>query len=107
MPQILPLALRVLFDPGTLPGAAFYAVIFAGVAWLAGRGVRLGVERVLAGHVPRADPTAVRFLGQLARLAIYVVAFLSYSYHIPILHQLGAVWLTSVGVVSVVVGIAA
>jgi small-conductance mechanosensitive channel len=98
---------RNLLDPATLPGAALYAVAFAAAAWLAGRLIHLAVKRALDSHVPQADPTVVNFLGQLARLGIYVIAILSYASHIPVLRQLGGVWLTSVGVVSVVVGIAA
>lgn len=99
--------LHDLMDPGTLPGAAIYGVVFAVAAWIAGRTVRLAVHRALERHARRADQTAVRFLGQLSRLSIYVVAILSYVYVIPVLRQLGGVWLTSVGVVSVIVGIAA
>jgi len=107
MPNDLTFLLRDIVDPGTWPGAVSYGVIFVFVAWMAGRAVRLAVHRALGGHVPRADPTAVKFLGQLARLSIYVVALLSFVYEIPVLRQLGGVWLTSVGVVSVIVGIAA
>ncbi len=107
MPNVLSFALHDFFDPGTWPGAAFYGVAFVAAAWLAGRVVRLAVHRALDGHLPRADPTAIKFLGQLARLAIYVVALISYVYQIPVLRQLGAVCLTSVGVASIVVGIAA
>jgi hypothetical protein len=103
MPNDLTFLLRDIVDPGTWPGAVSYGVIFVFVAWLAGRAVRLAVHRALGGHVPRADPTAVKFLGQLARLSIYVVALLSFVYEIPVLRQLGGVWLTSVGVVSVIV----
>jgi small-conductance mechanosensitive channel len=99
--------LHILTDPNSLPGAAFYALLFALLAWLLGRAVRLAVKRLLDSHIPRADPTAVRFLGQFARLVIYILAILSYFYHIPVLRQLGGVWLTSVGLISVVVGIAA
>lgn len=106
-PNLLAMSLRDFVDPGTVPGAIVYAVAFAAVAWLGGRFVRLAVHRALDGPFPLADPTAVKFLGQLARLAIYVLAFVSYFYQIPVLRQLGGVWLTSVGVVSVVVGIAA
>jgi small conductance mechanosensitive channel len=102
--------LRILnesFNPSTLPGAMFYGIAFAAAAWVAGRAVRVAVHRALGGHLQRADPMAVKFLGQLARLSIYVVALLAYVYQIPVLRQLGSVWLTSVGVVSIVVGIAA
>jgi small-conductance mechanosensitive channel len=107
MPSEVAFALRDLSDPSTLPGAASHAVVIGAIAWLAGRTVRLAVHRALEGPSPRADPTAVKFLAQLARLAIYVLALLSFFYEVPVLRQLGGVWLTSVGVVSVVVGIAA
>jgi len=94
-------------NPGTAAGAVFYAVVCVGAAWLAGRAVRLAVHRTLDYHVPSADPTVVTFLGRLARLAIYIIAFLTYAHLIPVLNKLGTVWLTSVGVVSVVLGLAA
>jgi len=103
----LPLLLRNIFDPDSWLGIVSWGAVFVVVAWLAGRAVRLAVQRALDGHAPQADPTAVKFLGQLARLSIFVVALLSYVYEIPVLRQLGGVWLTSVGVVSVIVGIAA
>ena len=103
----LPPALHDLLKPSTLPGAVLYGVVFVAAAWLGGKAVRTAVHRALKGHVPHEDKTAVRFLGQLSRLAIYVVALLLYVYQIPVLRQLGTVWLTSVGVVSIVVGIAA
>jgi small-conductance mechanosensitive channel len=107
MPTDVAFAIRDLSDPGTLPGAALHGVAIATAAWIAGRAVRLAVHRALTGPSPRADPTVVTFLGQLSRLTIYVLALLSYVYEIPVLRQLGGVWLTSVGVVSIVVGIAA
>ena len=85
----------------------FFGIAFAASAWVAGRVVRVAVHRALGSHLQRADPMAVKFLGQLARLSIYVVALLAYVYQIPFLRQLSGVWLTSVGVVSIVVGIAA
>ncbi|HEY1686936.1 MAG TPA: mechanosensitive ion channel family protein [Tepidisphaeraceae bacterium] len=96
-----------LLNPGRPAGAAFYALVVGVIAWLAGRALRLAVHRYLDGGSPRADRTAVNFLGQLAQLGIYVVAFLSYAYLIPVLHHLANVWLASVGVVSLVAGLAA
>jgi small conductance mechanosensitive channel len=98
---------RELVDPATLYGAAFYALVCGLLAWLAGRVVKLAVHRMLDGHAPTADQTAVRFLADLAGLAIYIVAGISYAHLIPALNRLGTVWLTSVGVVSVVLGLAA
>ncbi|HUO10248.1 MAG TPA: mechanosensitive ion channel family protein [Phycisphaerae bacterium] len=99
--------LKWLPDPGTGVGAVFYAVICIAAAWLAGWLVRSGVHRTLDYHVPAADPTVVKFLGRLARLLIYILAFLVYAHIIPALRSMTPVWLTSVGAVSVVVGLAA
>jgi small conductance mechanosensitive channel len=107
MPNDLRVVLQDFLSPDTLHGALFYAVACIAIAWLAGRAVHFAVHRALESHAPLADPTAVQFLGQLSRLAIYVFALLSYIYMIPLLRQFGGVWLTSVGVVSVIVGIAA
>ena len=97
-----------LLDPKTYPGALFYGVIIAGAAWLAGRAVHLAIHRYLdRAEADGADPTGIRFLGQIGRLAVYVIAFLSYTHVVPALQKLGTAWLASVGVVSVVVGLAA
>jgi small conductance mechanosensitive channel len=99
-----------LFDPHKLAGAVDYGIIIFFFAWLVGRILGLAVEKMLGR--PRhlhlaADPTAIKFLGQLARLVVYVFAFLSYAHLIPALQSMGHAWLASVGVVSVVFGLAA
>jgi small conductance mechanosensitive channel len=97
-----------LLSPGTLPGALIYALIIILLASLVGRALNLAVQRFLSR--PKhfvADQTAIRFLGQLARLGVYLFAFLSYAHLIPALRGLGTAWLASVGVVSVVIGLAA
>jgi small-conductance mechanosensitive channel len=99
---------RDIFLPQTLPGAIFYGICFALVAWAIGRAVHLGVQRLLARDTHGAlDRTTVRFLSQLARVLVYVFAFVSYAHVVPSLQQLGRAWLASVGVASVVVGLAA
>jgi len=97
-----------VLNPGTPYGALLYAVVIGFVAWLVGRTVALGCSRVLERptHVP-ADRTAIRFLSQLARLGVYIFAFVTYAHLIPALQKLGTAWLASVGVVSVVIGLAA
>jgi small-conductance mechanosensitive channel len=83
-------------------------VLFTFAAWLGGRAVRLAIHRLLdRSQSAGADPTGIRFLGQLARLMVYIFAFLCYAHTVPALKDLGRVWLTSVGVVSIVVGLAA
>jgi small conductance mechanosensitive channel len=100
-------ALHDVTNPGTLLGAACYAVFFAIAAMVAARAVHLAVEHTLNLHRTKVDPTALKFLGQFARLAIYIVAVLVYAYHIPPLEKLGSVLIASVGLVSVIVGLAA
>ena len=100
--------LRDLPDPGTWLGASILALIFLMAAMLAGRAVRLAIHRYLdKTERAGADPTGIRFLGHLANVGVYVFAFLIYSHIVPALQHLGTAWLTSMGVLSVVVGLAA
>jgi small-conductance mechanosensitive channel len=97
-------------DPAKPAGALAYGVVFLFLAWLVGRILGLAVEGVLKR--PRQlhltpDPTAIKFLGQLARVVVYVFAFVSYAHLVPALQSIGRAWLASVGVVSVVFGLAA
>ena len=97
-----------LADTKTLLGAVFYAIVFGFIAWLVGRALRLAVQRVLASDThDRVDRTAVHFLAQLARFGVYIFAFISYAHLVPALSGLGRAWLTGVGVISVIVGLAA
>jgi len=97
-----------LADPHTLLGATLYAVVFILIAWLAGRALRLAVQRVLANDKHDiVDRTAVNFLAQLTRFGVYVFAFISYAHLVPALSNLGKAWLAGVGVFSVIVGLAA
>lgn len=96
-----------LLNYNTREGAVFYAFVLGFAAWLAGRAVRLAVQRFLERQSASADQTAVRFLAQLARLAVWIFAFLAYAHLVPALKDLGGAGLLSVGVVSIVVGMAA
>jgi len=91
----------------TLAGMAVYAVFIGVVAWLASGALRLALHRVLQKRGESVDQTAVRFLSQLLRVGVWVLAFVSYAHMIPKLHDLGTAWLTSAGVLAVVVGMAA
>src|SRR5258705_7288837 len=97
-----------LGDPATFGGAFVYAAVFAIVAWVVGRALRMALQRVLAreSHT-HVDRTAVRFLGQLAQFGVYVFAFISYAHIVPALSGIGGAWLASVGVLSVIIGLAA
>jgi small-conductance mechanosensitive channel len=100
--------LDYLLNPETLPGALIYGVIVAALALLIGRAVHLAVNRRLdLAQAQGADPTGIRFLGKLCKLIVYIIAFVCYSHLIPHLQKLGTAWLASVGVISVVVGLAA
>jgi small-conductance mechanosensitive channel len=100
-------SLEKLLSPSTLVGAATYAVIVGLVAWLIAGFLRLALHRVLQRRGESADQTAVRFLGQLVRVGVWVVAFVVYAHLIPALKDLRGAGLASVGLVSVVVGMAA
>jgi small-conductance mechanosensitive channel len=97
-------AIADFFDPSNVLGAVTYGLVFMVLAILAGRGVR-----VLARHGEShlSDLTALRFVTQLLRLLIYLLAFIIYTRLIPALHELGTTLLTGVSVVGVVIGIAA
>ncbi len=95
-------------DPSTLQGAVLFAVVFAVVAWLVGRALRLAVQRVLLhdkhDHV---DRMAFKFIAKLIRYCVYIVAFVSYAHFVPALSSLGTASLTSISVITVIVGLAA
>ncbi len=97
-----------ILKPETQTGALEWAIIFLIAAWLTGRFVRLGIHRYL-DKLQRAgaDPTGIRFLGQLANVLVYILAFAIYAHLIPELQQLGGKLLSGIGLLSVVVGLAA
>ena len=97
-----------LADPSTLQGAFLFALIFAFLAWLVGRALRLGVQRMMAHDKhDHLDLMAVRFLAKLARYAVYVFAFAAYAHFIPALSGLGTASLASISVLTVILGFAA
>jgi small-conductance mechanosensitive channel len=100
-------ALEKYRKPDTVATTVFYAVVVGLVAWLTGGFLRLALNRVLTKRGESVDQTAVRFLGQLVRVGVWVFAFVSYAHVIPGLRGLGTAWLTSAGVAAVVVGMAA
>jgi len=95
-------------DPSTLRGAVLFALVFALLAWLFGSALRLAVQRVLAhdehAHV---DRMAVKFLAKLARYCVYISAFVAYAHFVPALSSLGTASLTSISLITVIVGLAA
>lgn len=95
-------------DPSTLQGAILFAIIFVFLAWLSGRALRLAVQRMLA-HDKHAhlDLMAIKFLAKLTRYCVYIFAFVAYAHFVPALSGLGSASLTSISVITVIVGLAA
>jgi small conductance mechanosensitive channel len=97
-----------LMDPHTWLGAGILGVVILAAAWIAGRALRLAIHRFLdRAERAGADSTGIRFLGKLSNVFVYVLAFLVYSNLVPALDKLGTASLTSVGLLSVVFGLAA
>jgi len=104
MEKLLRSFLDNCFDPATLPGALAYAVVFCGMAILGARLVRAFVRRS-ARHF--SDVTAVRYASQGLQVGIFLAAFILYAHLIPPLQKMGTALLAGVGVVSIVIGMAA
>lgn len=95
-------------DSSTLQGAIVYAITFAFLAWLVGRVLRTAVQRLLAGDKhEHVDLMAVKFLAKLVRYCVYVFAFIFYAHVVPAMAGLGTASLTSISVITVIVGLAA
>lgn len=95
-------------DPSSLRGALLWAVVFVFLAWFIGLTLRVAVQRMLAHDKHNHfDLMAVRFVAKLARYCVYVFAFISYAHFIPALAVLGSASLTSISVITVILGLAA
>ncbi len=99
---------RDMPNPGTTLGAVFYALLLFVLAWLVGRTVKAALRRSvrLHGDTP-AGRAGATFVAQLAQIGIYLIALTLYAHIIPSLRHLGTALLASVGVLSVVFGVAA
>jgi len=97
-----------LFSPTTFPGALLYAGLFAVVAWLLGNLLRLTVERILARDThDHFDRMGVKFFAKLLRYCVYGFAVFAYVHFVPSLASLGPASLTSLSVITVIIGLAA
>ena len=97
-----------IINPATFEGAVVYAIVFLVCTLAINRMLRVAVERVLArGSRLHIDRTRVKFISQLAQIIILIIAFFMYARSIPALSSLGNTGLASVGVLSVVAGLAA
>jgi small-conductance mechanosensitive channel len=97
-----------LFSPATIQGALLYAAVFTVLAWLLGWALRASVERALARDKhDHLDRMAVKFLAKLLRYCVYGFAVVAYTHFVPSLSSLGTASLTSISVITVIVGLAA
>ena len=95
-------------SPATVQGAVVYAVVFALLAWLVGRLLRVTVERALdRDKHDHLDRMAVKFFATLLRYCVYGFALVAYAHFVPSLAGLGTASLTSISVITVIVGLAA
>jgi len=96
--------LENMLDPGTLPGALFYGLIFFAAAMFAARLARIFAKRS-ARHF--SDLTAIRFVSQLLQVLVFLIALILYAQLIPALRAVGTALLAGVSVSAVVIGLAA
>lgn len=96
------------FNPATFVGAVVYAIIFLVMAWVLSEILHLIVKRALSRkwHV-HIDRTRITFLAQLSRIGVYVFVLIFYIRLVPGLSGMGNTWIASVGVISVIAGLAA
>ena len=95
-------------SPSTIEGALLYGAVFAVAAWLLGQLLRMVVERALARDKhDHFDRMAVKFIAKLLRYCVYVFAIVAYMHFVPALSSLGTASLTSISVITVIVGLAA
>lgn len=100
--------MQFIFDPGTLPGAIFYAVVFSLLAFITSLIARRFIRGLIRGAQKTAvDPTAGTFISQLSQVAIFVIVAIFYFNLIPALRALGTAILATAGVASIVLGLAA
>lgn len=104
MSPLLNVLQRDLLNPATLLGAAFYGLVFLGIAMILGRLVRRFSRRVESHFT---DVTGIAFASAFAQVVVFLVGFILYAHLIPELRALGTTLLAGVSVVSVVLGLAA
>ena len=95
-------------NPSTVEGAILYGIVFIVAAWLLGEVLRVLVQRALARDThEHFDRMAVKFFAKLLRYCVYIFAVFAYAHFVPALSGLGTASLTSISVITVVVGLAA
>lgn len=95
-------------NPSTWYGAACYAILFIlAVIVLAAILPRIMRDMLVAGQCGLHDRMAVTFLTEPGQIGVYILVLLAYLHLIPGLRGVGTAMLTSVSVMSLVVGFAA
>lgn len=95
---------RDLFNPDKLLGALLWAVVFLVVATFVAGALRRFARRI-ESHL--SDVTGLQFAVAFSQVLAYVAAFILYAHLVPQLRALASTLLAGVGVVSVVLGLAA
>ncbi len=96
-----------MLNPDTLAGAAVYAALIFGLAWLSTRLLRRIVNRLLEREARLVNRTTLHFAAQLGQVVIFVLAIVLYANLIPALRAIGTALLASVSILSLVIGLAA
>ncbi len=104
MSQLFDALQRDLLNPNTASGAAFFGLVFLGIAV-----VLVILIRRIAKHAELhlTDVTGLRFASSLAQVLVFLVGFILYAHLIPELRSLGTALLAGASVVSLVLGLAA
>jgi small-conductance mechanosensitive channel len=101
-------SLESVVRPDSFLGAVLYLLVFALIAAILGRWLRVAVNTLLArypeGHI---DRTAAQFLRQLGVLLIWAFTLATYAHLVPSLRAIGTALLTGASVASIVLGLAA
>ena len=104
MDSLAALLHKDIFNPDTLIGAVAWGLVFLAIATGIAAGIRRFTRRV-ESHL--TDVTGLRFAAAFAQVLAYVIAFIIYAHLIPELHDIQKTLLAGVGVVSVIIGLAA
>jgi small conductance mechanosensitive channel len=97
-----------VFNPDTLLGAIFYAVLFFFLALITSLLFRRLIHRLInRTQKSSRDKTAAIFISQLLQVSTFIVASILYFHLIPDLRALGTAILATAGVVSILLGLAA
>ena len=100
--------IKEIYDPNTLAGGLFYAVIFLSLAILVSTIIRKYAKELITREQRHpSDRTAIVFVSQLLQAISFVIAAILYFHLIPALKSFGTAVLTTAGVISIVVGLAA